>query len=277
MKSDEFEIHPIRDGYFYLDGGAMFGIVPKPVWQKTNNPDYLNRIRLSLTVLLIKIQGKYILVDTGIGNRYDEQFTEMYNIQKEDNLPSKLERLGLKSDEINYVILTHLHFDHCGGNTIIKNGKLVPTFENAKYIVQAKAWEEALNPNERTRASYRSDDFVPLESFGNLTLVDGDCEVLPGVKVILTGGHTKGHQIVLIEHNNRTHVYFGDLIPTTTHIRLPFIMAYDLYPLETLQMKKKFLDEAVRNDWLCYFEHDPQIISGYIRKREKYYEIEAIE
>ncbi len=266
MQLAKFTLENITDGRFWLDGGAMFGAVPKILWNKLNPADEMNRIELALNCLLIQTPRKNILIDTGLGEKIDEKFKEMYRLERTATLLESLGTVCLKPEDIDFVINTHLHFDHCGGNTIKKDDKLVPTFPKAKYVVQRNEWYEATHPNERTKASYLKENFLPIEQAGQLMLVDGDKEITPGIKVINTNGHTQGHQSVLIESEGKKAIYFGDLIPTASHIRLPYLMGYDLYPLELLETKKKILTQAIKENWLLIFEHDPKIIFAYLTK-----------
>ena len=258
----------------------MFGIVPKPLWEKRIPADEKNRIPMGLWCLLIQTPDKNILVNTGIGpdEKYRDRFREIYDIQHPPALLSSLAEQNLKPTDIDIVILTHLHFDHAGGNTKCQNEKCVPgdancgwepTFPKAKYIIQSQEWENAVQPTERTRASYRPENILPLKEQGLLQLIAGEQEIVPGVKVLPTGGHTHGHQIVFIESENKKAVYWSDLIPTTAHLDLPYIMSYDLYPEETLNRKKDLVEQAIREQWLCFWEHDPKINCGYLQKKDK--------
>ncbi|MFH1423258.1 MAG: MBL fold metallo-hydrolase [Planctomycetota bacterium] len=261
MLFGKHELFTISDGTFKLDGGAMFGIVPKPLWNKLSPADSRNRITLALNCLLVRTGiGKNILIDTGLGTRYDEKSNDIYDINRNPGLEENLKFVGVKPEDIDFVILTHLHFDHCGGNVKLdSNGNLIPAFPNAKYIIQKKEWEDALNPNERTRGSYREDDLLPIEKAGQLQLIDGDCEVLPCIRTAVTGGHTRGHQVVIIESEGRHCIFWGDLIPTSGHINLPYVMSYDILPLDTIKEKKKWEDKVVSEAWLSHFEHDPKV------------------
>lgn len=266
MKLGNLELNPVSDGLFKLDGGAMFGIVPKPLWIKRIKSDSANRIVLGLNALLIRTPQQNILVNTGIGDKYDEKMRKIYEIKHPPSLAASLDQHGLKPQDINMVILTHLHFDHCGGNTVIKDGKTVPTFPKAVYVIQKGEWESATNPTERTSGSYIKENFLPLKEHGLLKIIEGDEDVVPGIKVKLTGGHTKYHQVVLIESGGKKAIYWSDLIPTTAHIDLPYIMGYDLDPQETLKAKKELLEQAVNEKWLCFWEHDPEITHSYLTR-----------
>jgi len=268
MKLGKFEISIISDGLFWLDGGAMFGVVPKVLWNKLTPADELNRIKLALNCLLIKTPDKKIIVDTGIGDKLKDRFKEMYRIEREQGLLGALKNFGIRPEEIDFVINTHLHFDHCGGNTYKKDGDIVPTFPAAVYIIQKQEWDDALHPNERTRASYLSENFLPIEKTGQLKLVEGDYEVVPGIKAISTSGHTKGHQSVFIESEDKKAIYFGDLIPTASHIKIPYVMGYDLFPLEVIENKKRLLQKAEQEGWLLIFEHDPKKTFGYLEQKD---------
>jgi glyoxylase-like metal-dependent hydrolase (beta-lactamase superfamily II) len=254
----------VSDGTFWLDGGAMFGVVPKVLWNRLNPADDFNRIKLSLNCLLIKTPTENILVDTGVGENIDDRFKEMYRVERDFGLIQSLEKIGIHPGDINFVINTHLHFDHCGGNTIKKAGKFEPTFPRAQYIIQKQEWLDATRPNERTKASYVGKNFIPLEEAGQLLLVDGEHEVTSGIKVIVTNGHTRGHQSVIIESDGKKAIYLGDLIPTTSHIKIPYIMGYDLYPLDIIEKKKEILNKAVQEHWLLIFEHDPKTPFAYL-------------
>jgi glyoxylase-like metal-dependent hydrolase (beta-lactamase superfamily II) len=253
----------LSDGFFKLDGGAMFGLIPKPLWNRTNPADENNRIKLALRSLLIEIEGKNILVNTGIGNKLERDPFLCVDHGKTD-LMIELKEIGLNPEDIDTVILTHLHLDHAGWNTVSEGGKIIPTFPKAEYIVQKGEWTAATEPDELSRGSYKSEDFVPLKEHGQLTLIEGDQEITAGIKVQVTGGHTKYHQIVLIENNNEVAVFWSDILPTTTHLKLPYIMGYDLYPLDSLKVKKKLTAQAAREGWLCIWEHDPEISNGYL-------------
>jgi glyoxylase-like metal-dependent hydrolase (beta-lactamase superfamily II) len=267
MKLGAFEILPVSDGRFRLDGGAMFGVVPKVLWQKCCPADDLNRIALNLTCLLIRAHGKNILIDTGLGDKEDAKFQSMFAVERKPSLQESLKQRDLSRDDIHVVINTHLHFDHAGGNTIhYGEDHLYSAFPKAGYHVQRGEYEDAARANERTRASYRRDNFTPIAHVNQWEFLSGDTELLPGVTAIVTPGHTRCHQSVKIESEGRIAFFLGDLIPTVSHLPLPYIMGYDLYPIQTLETKRWVLDRAFEEHWLLIFEHDPLVQAGHVKK-----------
>lgn len=267
MRFGEFELFSLSDGFFGLDGGAMFGVVPRPLWERTNPPDDRNRIRLALRPLLVVAGDNRVLIDTGIGDKWDAKNTDTYRIDHTDTVESSLARAGFKPEDITKVVLTHLHFDHAGAATRPDStGKPVPRFPNARYYVQQKEWNLALNPNRRSRAAYLPENFLPLQEAGQLEIIAGNSELVLGLELVLTSGHTPGHQIVLLHSGGRTAVYWGDLIPTRSHIATPYIMGYDLLPLETMEQKEKLVQQAIAGKWLSFLEHDPDFASGIIEE-----------
>lgn len=270
MKIGKYELYPIETCKFALDGGAMFGIIPKPLWQNTNPPDELNRVELNARCLLLKSNSKKILIDTGIGYDWDEKFTRIYNLDySECDLLKSLKTIGIEPDEITDVIFTHLHFDHAGGSTKLENGKWVPSFPNAKYFVQKKHFEWAVNPSERDRASFVSNRFMPLHESGMLHLIDGERFLDDEIELIISNGHTFSQQLIKISDSNTTLLFVGDLFPFTSHIPLPYITGYDLQPLITLKEKKEILNQAFEQNWILFFEHDPFTLAATITKNEK--------
>ena len=266
MKLGKFDIQPVTDGRFRLDGGAMFGVVPKMLWERCCQPDDQNRISLGLNCLLIHAGRKNILVDTGLGDKEDAKFQEMFAVERIPTLRDSLKMQGLTPEDIHMVVNTHLHFDHAGGNTVRENGAIVPTFPRAKYFVQRGEYEDAARANERTRASYRRENFTPVAHVDQWEFMDGETELVPGVSVVVTEGHTRHHQSIKIESEGQIAFYLGDLIPTVSHLPLPYIMGYDLYPLQTLETKRWVLDRALSENWLLVFEHDPRVLMGRVRK-----------
>jgi len=221
---------------------------------------------MGLNCLLIRAHGKNILVDTGLGPKLDAKFQDRFAVERTPPLYESLKTLGLAPDDIHMIINTHLHFDHCGGNTMPDDGALVPAFPKAKYFVQRGEYEDAARANERTRASYRKENFTPIAHVNQWEFLDGDTELAPGISVVVTRGHTAHHQGVRIESEGRTAFYLGDLIPTVSHLPLPYIMGYDLYPVQTLETKRWVLDRAFEEQWLLVFEHDPKVQMGYVKK-----------
>ncbi len=276
MDFGKLKLYPLCDGFFGLDGGAMFGVVPKPLWEKKHPPDERNRIKLALRPLLVATGKELILIDTGIGDKYDPDFAERYRIEKTDSVLLGLARLNFKPEDITTVILTHLHFDHCGGSTQIKDGKLVPTFPRAHYIVQQAEWEDAINPNRRSRASYLGENFLPLKETHRLELINGSIEIYPGIELLHTGGHTRGMQLVKITSDNKTAIFWSDMIPTRSHIPIPYIMGYDLFPLDSMDQKEKLLNQAVNGNWLSVLEHDQEAVMGKITLKDGKYQFEQI-
>ena len=270
MKIGSYEIHSIETGRFALDGGAMFGVVPKPLWEKYNPPDEKNRIDLAARALLVIGQGRKILVDVGNGSKYDDKLTSIYKFNtKEYDILSSLKKHSLSAADITDVILTHLHFDHAGGSTFRDNGEVKPTFPKARYYVQREHWRAANNPTERDRASFFKEDFMPLQFFGLIEYTDGEGEIFPGISVRLMHGHTVALQCPVITDGTTALFYCADLMPTTSHVNLPWIMAYDLRPLVTLEEKRKILNQAVDESWILFFEHDPVTEAVRVMRTDK--------
>jgi glyoxylase-like metal-dependent hydrolase (beta-lactamase superfamily II) len=265
----------LHDGTIALDGGAMFGVVPRVVWEKRDPPDERNRVTLGLNVALIESGGKRVLVDTGMGERWSEKEVRMYRIDRSTTLLGGLRARGLGPEDIDVVVNTHLHFDHAGGNTRVEGGRVVPAFPRARYVAQRGEWDDATHPHERSRASYRADDFVPVAEAGQLDLIDGEAEVAPGVRAVRVGGHTTHHQMVVVESGGETLVVPTDLLPTASHLPLPFVMGYDLFPVATLEAKRKLLDAAVEGGWRILFYHDPRTPVGRVRRDGEAYTLEV--
>ena len=264
-----FTLTPILDGYFRLDGGAMFGVVPRTLWERVAPPDARNRIHVAMRAWLVRGGGRTMLIDAGAGGKLDAKTADIYGFDGVPSLDASLAAAGLSAADVDLVIASHLHFDHAGGFTSRgADGVVRPHFPKARYIVRRGEWDDARAPNERTRASYFAENYVPLLEAGCLELVDEDGEVSPGIRMRRTGGHTAHHQMIEIGDGSRTAVFVADLMPTVAHLPLPYIMAYDLYPMETLAFKRAFLREAIEREHLILFEHDPAIAAGYIRVRE---------
>jgi methylmalonyl-CoA epimerase len=262
------ELISVFDGFFRLDGGAMFGVVPKPLWAKQAVPDEKNRILLAMRPLIVR-GGRTMLIDAGLGGKDDRKFHDIYGVDRSRNLDHTLAEAGLTRDDIDIVLATHLHFDHAGGFTERDaTGRVRPAFPRAQYIVRRGEWADARNANERNRASYLADNFVPLADAGVLQLVDDDQTIMPGVRVRRTGGHTMHHQMAIIESGGATAAFVADLVPTTAHLAEPWILGYDQYPNDTLASKKAFYKEALEEDTLVFFEHDPAVAAGHIREEQ---------
>lgn len=273
----QFEIYGLRDGFFFLDGGAMFGVVPKTLWEKKFPADEKNRIKLALNSILIKTAKELILVETGIGGDLDPKFYDYYSVERKPGLMLSLEKLGYKAEDIDLVVNTHLHFDHCGGNTS-KNekGEDAPTFPKARYIIQKGEWEDALHPSERDKASYLEQNFLPLEKYGLLQLVDGNKKISEGVEVIVVPGHTAHHQCLKVSNGGKVFFFLGDLVPTSAHVGLSYIMSYDLSPQQTLENKREYFEQAIEEDWILGFNHDPEHFFGKVKKVNNKYTFEAL-
>jgi len=273
--------HSLESGTQCLDGGAMFGVVPKPLWSRRITPDDRNRIPLAMRCLLIEHPDGLVLIDTGLGNKEDAKFRDIYGVDNagpggRTRLEAALAETGVAPADVRWVINTHLHFDHAGGNTWEEqdqNGVAVGgarlTFPNATYVVQWGDLDFARHPNERTRASYLPHNFEPVAEAGKWRLLHGDVDVLPGVSVRVTPGHVPYHQSVLVRSGGETLFYLADVMPTRHHLPLPWIMGYDLEPLRTLESKRKLVREALEEEWLLFFEHDPDIVMGRVGEGEK--------
>jgi glyoxylase-like metal-dependent hydrolase (beta-lactamase superfamily II) len=266
MLFGDYRVQVVPDAEFRLDGGAMFGVVPRALWSKVAPPDSDNRIRLNMNCLFIEAAGEKILIDTGIGDKWSEKHRQMYGIQRRRGLSESLQSIaGVKPEGITIVVNTHLHFDHAGGNTrLTDSGGVVPAFPNARYLVSRAEYEHAEAPSERDQASYFPENWRPLQATGQLELQEADYELVPGVRMETHAGHNRSMQCLRVEHGGRTLFGFADLVPTRAHVRLAWIMGYDLFPVETLEAKKRLLPQAVRDNWACLFYHDPDVPLGRI-------------
>ena len=274
MKIGSMDIQGIETGIFKLDGGAMFGVVPKTLWSKTNPPDELNRIALALRVLLVRTGDRNILVDTGAGSKLSDKIIQMYGIESQQSqLELNLERAGCPAEKITDVIVTHLHFDHAGGSTKKLGNEIVCTFPNARYYIQKAQWDWGQHPSERDRASYFPENYLPIREQEKLTVIDGDEEVYPGIFLLKLDGHTFGNQLVKIRSDDETILFCGDLIPTTAHVPGPYIMGYDLQPMKTLEEKNRLLDQAAQENWTLFLEHDPVDACAKVEKVEKRFRV----
>ncbi|MFL6232227.1 MAG: MBL fold metallo-hydrolase [Thermoanaerobaculia bacterium] len=259
MELGDLKLTLVDDGEFRLDGGAMFGVVPRTMWEREKPPDELNRIRMGTNCLLVERGSDLLLIDTGIGDKHDPRFQKLYGMAPQAvRLPDAIRRAGYELGDVNHVLLSHLHFDHCGWNTQEQGGKIVPTFPKATYWLQRGEVDHARLPNERDRASYFPASWEPLFEAGAAELFGDEAEPIPGVKAVRVPGHNADMCIVLLDGGDGAQaVYWADLVPTAAHVPYPWIMGYDLYPLTTLENKKLWLPRAMAGDWLCIFEHDP--------------------
>ena len=275
----DLKVHAIQAGGQRLDGGAMFGVVPKPLWERRIPADERNRIQLGMRCLLIEHPSGLILVDSGAGNKENAKFHDIYGLENAGGngrtaLEDGLAELGVTPDRVDMLISTHLHFDHAGGNTYVDEAAMVrPTFPRARYFVQRGEYEFATHPNERTAASYFDRNYGPTLESGQLELLEGETEIADGVAVIVTPGHTPYHQSVVIRSGGETAVFLGDLIPTHAHLPLPWIMGYDVEPLVTLESKRALLRRIEQEDWTVIFEHDATVPWGRVQSDAKAYSL----
>lgn len=259
----------INAGPFRLDGGAMFGVVPRPLWEKKAPPDDRHRVLLAMRPLVVEADWGRLIIDCGAGDKLSAKQADIFGLDPGRDLDDTLADAGVPTESIEVVVATHLHFDHVGGATM-RNGAqtLTPRFSRATHFIRRGEWEDATHPHERNRASYMPDDFVPLASAGLASFHDGDQEIRPGIRVVRSGGHTGHHQIVFIESGGKTAVFPADLISTTAHVEDAWILGFDLFPMETLAFKKRFIREAIDREYLIFFEHDPFVSAGYIREQQ---------
>jgi glyoxylase-like metal-dependent hydrolase (beta-lactamase superfamily II) len=270
MRIGRYDVHAINAGDFALDGGAMFGVVPRPLWERVTPPDDRNRIAMTTRSLLIIGDNRRILVDTGNGAKFDKKLVDIYKMDvSPGTMDQALARFGLTPGDITDVILTHLHFDHAGGATIRTSEGIAPAFARARYYVQKDQWRAANRPTDRDRASYYTDDFLPLEQHGVLELLDGEGELFPGVALRLFHGHTSALQCPVLTGEGKTLLFCADLIPLAPHLQLPWIMGYDLRPLVTLEEKRGVLEQAVEERWMLFLEHDPSVEVVTVRRGNK--------
>jgi glyoxylase-like metal-dependent hydrolase (beta-lactamase superfamily II) len=271
-------LYSIKTGYFKLDGGAMFGVVPKSIWNKINPADENNLCNWAMRCLLIEDDNRLILIDTGIGNKQDQKFFSHYYLHGAETLDSSLNEHGFTADDITDAFLTHLHFDHCGGSIVRKGEKLMPAFKNAIYWSNEKHWEWAVNPNDREKASFLKENIIPIEQSGQLKFIATPLES-PGslstetftsnISIRFVNGHTNSMMLPQLNYNGKTIVFMADLLPSIGHIPIPYVMAYDMFPLTTLNEKKSFLKEATDNNYILFFEHDPQVECCDLKLTEK--------
>jgi glyoxylase-like metal-dependent hydrolase (beta-lactamase superfamily II) len=260
MLLGDYRVEIVPDAEFRLDGGAMFGVVPRALWSQSCPPDEHNRIRLSMNCLFVEAGRERIIIETGIGDKWSAKHEAMYGITRRRPLGESIEAItGYSPEEITIVVNTHLHFDHAGGNTTRNAaGDIVPTFSNARYFVSRGEYEHAESPHERDRASYLPENWRPVQACGQLELKDADYEVVPGLSMETIAGHSRTMQCARLERGGQTLFSFADLVPLRAHVPFAWIMGYDLYPVETLEAKRRLLPQAARENWLCFFYHDPE-------------------
>jgi len=262
----DFELTALSDGTYYLDGGAFFGIVPKVLWSKRIPSDDKNRVPTGLNSVLVRDGEKNILIETGVGNKLPEKMVQLYG--QPSKLLDNLNAAGVGADDIDIVINTHLHFDHCGWNTILRGGKIVPTFPKAKYYVQEGEWKHA-HQGQRDTVSYLHENYDPLIESGQMQLLRGTQEIVPGISVEVFPGHTRDMQAAIIQSGGKTACYISDLIPTSAHVEVNWVMGFDLYPLETIESRKRYYSRAIPETWLTMFTHDPKVPWSYLGKDER--------
>ncbi len=272
----DMRLTALHDGPFRLDGGAMFGVVPRPLWEKKAAPDDRHRIQLAMRPLLVEASWGHLLIDCGAGDKMSDKERDIYALDRSNTLDAALAAIGLSSESIEAVLASHLHWDHFGGATRRHGGRLEPRFARARYLIRGAEWEDATHPHERNRASYLQDDFVPLAEHAVVTFFEGDETIRPGVRVVRTGGHTGQHQIVFVESAGKSAVFVADLIPTVAHVQDAWVMGYDLFPMETLAFKRQFIREAIEREYLIFFEHDPHVAAGYIREKDGRRSVERV-
>ncbi len=265
------KLHTVNTGYFKLDGGAMFGVVPKAIWNKLNPADENNLCSWAMRCLLIEDGDKLILIDNGIGEKQDAKFFSHYYLHGDDSLDKSLAKLGFSKDDITDVILTHLHFDHCGGSVIRTGDRLLPAFKNATYWSNEKHWQWATKPNDREKASFLKENILPIQESGQLKFASTEegSQLFENIKLRFVNGHTDAMMLPQISYKGKQVVFMADLLPAAAHIPIPYVMAYDMFPLTTLNEKKSFLTEAVENDYILFFEHDPKIECCNLQTTEK--------
>ena len=274
MKIGKYDLYSVETSEFGLDGGAMFGIIPKPVWEKKVSADELNRVNMVTRSLLLVSDEKKILIDTGNGTKWEEKYKQIYNINTDQyNIEKSLGKYGFSSEQITDVICTHMHFDHIGGNTKIKSGEVVPTFPNAKYWISEENWKLANHPSQKDAGSFIEHDWKVLAENQMIEIIDGREPFIEGIETIVTHGHTPGLLHPIVSDGSNKLFYGADIFPMVAHIPIPWVMAYDVQPVVTMEEKQKLLQKMEREDWILFFEHDPHIQACTVHKDGKHYKL----
>ena len=274
MKIGKYDLYSVETSEFGLDGGAMFGIIPKPVWEKKVSADELNRVNMVTRSLLLVSDEKKILIDTGNGTKWEEKYKQIYDINTDQyNIEKSLGKYGFSSEQITDVICTHMHFDHIGGNTKIKSGEVVPTFPNAKYWISEENWKLANHPSQKDAGSFIEDDWKVLAENQMIEIIDGRETFIEGIETFVTHGHTPGLLHPMVSDGSNKLFYGADIFPMVAHIPIPWVMAYDVQPVVTMEEKQKLLQKMEREDWILFFEHDPHIQACTVHKDGKHYKL----
>ena len=274
MKIGKYDLYSVETSEFGLDGGAMFGIIPKPVWEKKVSADELNRVNMVTRSLLLVSDEKKILIDTGNGTKWEEKYKKIYDINTDQyNIEKSLGKYGFSSEQITDVICTHMHFDHIGGNTKIKSGEVVPTFPNAKYWISEENWKLANHPSQKDAGSFIEHDWKVLAENQMIEIIDGREPFIEGIETFVTHGHTPGLLHPIVSDGSNKLFYGADIFPMVAHIPIPWVMAYDVQPVVTMEEKQKLLQKMEREDWILFFEHDPHIQACSVHKDGKHYKL----
>ena len=274
MKIGKYDLYSVETSEFGLDGGAMFGIIPKPVWEKKVSADELNRVNMVTRSLLLVSDEKKILIDTGNGTKWEEKYKQIYDINTDQyNIEKSLGKYGFSSEQITDVICTHMHFDHIGGNTKIKSGEVVPTFPNAKYWISEENWKLANHPSQKDAGSFIEQDWKVLAENQMIEIIDGREPFIEGIETIVTHGHTPGLLHPIVSDGSNKLFYGADIFPMVAHIPIPWVMAYDVQPVVTMEEKQKLLQKMDREDWILFFEHDPHVQACTVHKDGKHYKL----